>query len=361
VSRQSEKFLNGQSRKFLLTAARLREGANCDEPGGKRLVGLLKAGTGWKMTQREAAERMEVAERWVRKLLRRMKREGDRVVVHGLRGRPSNRKLPQAMRRQALAILKQPEGHDFGPTFASEQLAKRHKMEVSDETLRGWMIEAGRWKSKAQTRMEVHGWRPRRSGLGELVQWDTSEQDWLEGRGPVRYLVRMIDDASSWSWGRFVESDSTVFNRGVLGEYREKNGRMVDVYTDRASMFTVARQPGESEQQRREADRLTQMGRALRELGIDLDSFRRQPVSGDRVLARVERTLRPAGDGVCQSPPGVVGATGTGGILVMSGNGRSATTTPFRSLGGAIKSCVPGYRRECAGSGCAWNSGWTAT
>jgi hypothetical protein len=100
------------------------------------------------------------------------------------------------------------------------------------------------------------------------VQWDTSEHDWLEGRGPVRHLVRMIDDATSWSWGRFVERDATPHNMGVLWEYLEKNGRMVDVYTDRDSMFTVPPRPGESQEQQREADRLTQLGRALRELGI---------------------------------------------------------------------------------------------
>ena len=71
-------------------------------------------------------------------------------------------------------------------------------------------------------------WRPRRSGFGELVQWDTSDHDWLEGRGSVRYLVRMIDDATSWSWGRFVESDATPHNMGVLlgvsGEKRTDGG-----------------------------------------------------------------------------------------------------------------------------------------
>ncbi len=100
------------------------------------------------------------------------------------------------------------------------------------------------------------------------MQWDTSEHDWLEGRGPVRYLVRMIDDATSWSWGRFVEQDATPHNMGVLWEYLEKNGRMVDVYTDRDSMFTVPARAGESREAQRQADRLTQLGRALRELGI---------------------------------------------------------------------------------------------
>jgi transposase len=231
-------------------------------------LGWLKRAKDGSITQRAAAEKIGVSERWVRKLLKRMAKRGDAVVVHGLRGRPSNRRLSAATQRQALAILKQPEWHDFGPTFASEQLAKRHQIRVGKETLRGWMIEAGMWKSKAQARPEVHGWRPRRSGFGELVQWDTSDHDWLEGRGRVRYLVRMIDDATSWSWGRFVESDATPHNMGVLWEYLEKNGRMVDVYTDGDSMFTVPSRAGETEQQRREADRLTQLGRALRELGI---------------------------------------------------------------------------------------------
>jgi transposase len=228
----------------------------------------LKRAKEGSMTQREAAEKMGVSIRWVRKLVKRMAKEGDAVVVHGLRGRASNRKLPAKTQRQALALLKQPDWHDFGPTFAAEQLAKRHQIQVGKETLRGWMMEAGLWQRKSRQGQEVHCWRPRRSAFGELVQWDTSEHDWVEGRGPVRYLVRMIDDATSWSWGRFVERDATPQNMGVLWEYVEKNGRMVDVYTDRDSMFAVPPRPGESKEQQREADRLTQLGRALRELGI---------------------------------------------------------------------------------------------
>src|SRR5665811_2610212 len=220
------------------------------------------------ISQREAAQKMGVSDRWVRKLLKRMIKQGDAVVVHGLRGRPSNRKLPAETQRQAMAILRQPDWHDFGPTFAAEQLAKRHQIDVGKETLRGWMIAAGMWKSNSRRLQEVHCWRPRRSAFGELVQWDTSEHDWLEGRGPVRHLVRMIDDATSWSWGRFVERDATPHNMGVLWEYLEKNGRMVDVYTDRDSMFTVPPRDGESKDKQREADRLTQLGRALRQLGI---------------------------------------------------------------------------------------------
>jgi transposase len=251
----------------------------------------LKRARDGKMTQREATERMGVSERWVRRLLRRMKKQGDAVVVHGLRGRSSNRKLPAKTKQSALAILRKPDWHDFGPTFAAEQLSKHQSIEVGKETLRGWMAEAGLWKPGSRKLQEVHNWRPRRSGFGELVQWDTSDHNWLEGRGPVRYLVRMIDDASSWSWGRFVESDATSFNMAVLWEYIEKNGRMVDVYTDRDSMFTVPRRKGESEQERQAADRLTQLGRSLRELGIGSILANSPQAKG-----RVERSFLTAQD-----------------------------------------------------------------
>src|ERR1700693_371416 len=251
----------------------------------------LKRAVDGSITQRKAAEKMGVSDRWVRTLLKQMKRRGDAVVVHALRGRASNRKIPTTTRQQALTILREPDWHDFGPTLAAEQLAKLHKIDVSKETVRAWMTQAGLWAPGSRKLQEVHCWRPRRSAFGELVQWDTSEHDWLEGRGPVRYLVRMIDDATSWSWGRFVESDATRFNMAVLWEYLDKNGRMVDVYTDRDSMFTVPPQAGESKDQQREADRLTQLGRALRELGIGSILALSPQAKG-----RVERSFRTAQD-----------------------------------------------------------------
>jgi hypothetical protein len=221
------------------------------------------------VTQRLAAEKMGISDRWVRVLLAEMRVKGDEVVVHGLRGRPSNRRIGEEIRTRAMEIMKSPDWHDFKPTFASEQLAKRHQIQVSKETVRQWMMAEGIWQSKGRKLREVHTWRPRRSHYGELVQWDTSDHDWLEGRGePVHHLVRMIDDATSRSWGRFVQRDGTRENMGVLWEYVMRFGRAVDYYTDRDSMFTVAPRPGESKEQQRMADRLTQIGRALRELGI---------------------------------------------------------------------------------------------
>lgn len=229
----------------------------------------LKRARDGQVSQKWAAEKMGVSDRWVRRLLVAMKEKGDAVVVHGLRGRHSNRRIDEEIRKRAMEIVKSPDWHDFKPTFASEQLAKRHQIQVSKETVRQWMMAEGIWRSKGRQVKEVHQWRSRRSHYGELVQWDTSDHDWLEGRGePVHHLVRMIDDATSRSWGRFVQRDGTRENMGVLWEYVQRNGRVVDYYTDRDSMFAVARRPGESKERQREADRLTQIGRALRELGI---------------------------------------------------------------------------------------------
>ena len=238
------------------------------------------------VTQQQAAAKMGVSDRWVRKLLARMKTDGDAVVVHGLRGRSSNRRIDEQTQARAVELLKQAEWHDFGPTFASEQLAKRHGITVSKETVRGWMVEAGLWKPQPRKVGEKHFWRPRRSGYGELVQWDTSTHDWLEGRGTVRYLVRWIDDATSRSGGRFVLHDGTRENMGVLWEYVGSKGRMVDLYTDRAGIFTVAPRAKESAQQRQEADRLTQFGRGLRELGIGWI-----PAYSPQAKGRVERSF----------------------------------------------------------------------
>jgi hypothetical protein len=239
------------------------------------------------VTQRQAAEKMGITDRWVRKLLIRMKSDGDSVVVHGLRGRSSNRRIEEQTQARAIELLKQPEWHDFGPTFASEQLAKRHGIQVSKETVRAWMVAAGLWKAQPRKLGETHFWRARRSGYGELVQWDTSNHDWLEGRGePVRYLVRMIDDATSRSAGSFVQHDGTRENMGVLWQYVERQGRMVDVYTDRAAMFMVTPRAKESAQQRQESDRLTQIGRGLRELGIGWI-----PAYSPQAKGRVERSF----------------------------------------------------------------------
>src|SRR3989304_4677759 len=97
------------------------------------------------LRQREAAGRLQLSPRQVRRLLRRVRQQGDRGVIHGLRGRPSNRKIVASRQRRILAEGRR-EDADFGPTLAAEQLAQQG-WRVSRETLRQWMIQAGLWRA----------------------------------------------------------------------------------------------------------------------------------------------------------------------------------------------------------------------
>jgi transposase len=218
------------------------------------------------LTQGGAAQQLGVTDRWVRKLLVRVKKEGDGGIVHRLRGRESNRRLPKSLHTKVLKLVKAKYG-DFGPTLACEYLAKDDGVEVSKETLRQWLIAAGLRRLKRRQVEAVYVWRQRRSCRGELVQWDTSLHDWLEGRGPRLCLVAMIDDATSQAYGRFVRQDSTEENLRVLWGYLERWGRPVEFYTDKSSLFTVNRPHVEAADEAVEEE-WTQIGRALQELEI---------------------------------------------------------------------------------------------
>jgi DNA-binding Lrp family transcriptional regulator len=188
----------------------------------------------------EAARHLGLSPRQVRRLVRRLRREGDRGVIHRLRGRPSNRRIPEQERERALSLLVREEYRDFAPTLAAEHLW-RIGIEVSRETVRSWQTEAGLWRPGKQKIEAVHVWRERRAAFGELVMMDTSDHDWLEGRGPRLYLVAMIDDATSRLWGRFVESDSTAENLRTLRGWLERHGRPLALYTDKNTIFQTPR------------------------------------------------------------------------------------------------------------------------
>jgi transposase len=258
-----------------------------------RLMALKKAKKKL-ITQKQAAEEIGVTERQVRRLLRKLGQKGDRAVIHELRGRPSNRKLSAELEGKAITVLCDPVYRGFGPTLAAEYLHKKHRITVSKETLRQWMVKAGLWEAGRQRLGEVHQWRPRRSRCGELVQWDTSTHDWLEGRGEEIYLISMIDDATSRLLARFVRHDSSEENRRLLGGYVERYGRPMAYYTDKAGMFQVAVKTKRQEQ-REGRDRPemppTQIARALGELGIVWI-----PAHSAQAKGRVERQFLTAQD-----------------------------------------------------------------
>lgn len=246
------------------------------------------------ITQRQAADELGVSVRHVKRLLYALKKRGDKAVIHGLRGKPSNQRIGKSVEEEAIQILSADLYKGFGPTLASEYLADKHDIEVSKETIRQWMMRAKLWRAKEQKVNAVHVWRPRRSRRGELVQWDTSEHDWLEGRGEKLYLIAMIDDATSRLFARFVQHDSTAENMKLLWSYLDQFGRPLAFYTDKASIFQTA------EKRRRDEPGVdkdpvelppTQIGRALQELGIAWIAAHSPQAKG-----RVERNFGTAQD-----------------------------------------------------------------
>jgi len=258
-----------------------------------RLVTLKKAKKKV-ITQREAAEELGLSIRQVKRLLYGLKKRGDKAVVHGLRGKPSNRRMEESIEKEAVKILSAPVYQGFGPTLAAEYLEKKHGIEASKETVRQWMIRGKLWRVKREQVQQVHGWRPRRSRLGELVQWDTSVHDWLEGRGEKLYLIAMIDDATSRLFARFVRHDSTEENMRLVWSYVKQFGRPVAFYTDKASHFQTA-EKRKRDEPGAEKDAVemppTQIERALRELGITWIAAHSPQAKG-----RVERNFQTAQD-----------------------------------------------------------------
>ena len=227
-----------------------------------RLVSAVATG---RMLQREAAAALDLTVRQVRRLVRRYREEGDRGLIHRLRGRRSARKVPDGTKQRAVTLIRR-KYRDFGPTLAAEYLADKHEIEVSRETVREWMTEAELWRPRRR-RARHHQWRERKACFGEMVQMDTSKHDWFEGRGPRPVLITMIDDASSRALKRFFPEDTTKTNMEMIRLWMRRYGRPKAIYADKASHFRVNR-PATTEETLEGLEAETQIGRALRETDV---------------------------------------------------------------------------------------------
>ena len=228
--------------------------------------------------QKDAARRMNLSTRQVRRLARGYRLCGSGALIHGNRGKESNRKIRDEIKQQALTLIRQ-HYPDFGPTFAAEKLTEHHGITVSSETLRQWMIADGLWQSKCKKKSVSHPMRERRPRVGELVQIDGSPHDWFEGRAPTCTLIVFIDDATSQLLDlQFYPSETTQAYMSSLRRYLKYHGRPVALYSDRHSVFTVNTKDASS------GDQLTQFGRALKTL--DIESI---PANSPQAKGRVER------------------------------------------------------------------------
>jgi transposase len=234
--------------------------------------------------QRKGAQLLGLSTRQVRRLVRRVRKEGPRGVIHRTRGRPSNRQTAPETRARVLELCRSTYG-GFGPTLASENLAERDGIKVSPETLRLWFIEEGVTYRRRKKRPHRQ-WRERKHHCGEMVQMDGSHHDWLEGRGAWLVLMGYIDDATGRVFARFYEYEGTIPALDSFRRYVRRYGLPQVVYLDRHSTYKSTAKPTiEDELSNRYPQ--SQFERAMADLGVVVIHANSAQAKG-----RVERLFR---------------------------------------------------------------------
>lgn len=228
------------------------------------------------ITQTEAAAKLRLSTRWVRKKYKRYKQLGDAGLVHLNRGKPSSRKLDQAT-KDLLNSLLQDEWKGFGPTFAAQKLEEIHQIKTTHETVRRVMIEACLWVPKRAKRKHRKR-RERKPMFGMMIQLDGSPHDWFEGRAPKCTLLVYIDDATSKILMlSFAKGESEAAVMQSTKDYVQQFGIPCSFYTDHGSVFHV-------NLNNQEGDKKTQWEMACRRLGIEIHHAHSPQAKG-----RVER------------------------------------------------------------------------
>lgn len=226
-----------------------------------------------KLKQGDAARKLDMSARQLRRILKEYRRDGPSALVHKARGKRSNHKTPQELLDRAIALVKE-KYYDFGPTFASEKLEELDHLIINHDVLRNEMIRTDIWKTK-QRKHKHRQWRERKAYFGEMVQFDGSHHLWFELRGKMCCLLASKDDATGELYAHFSEHEDikSVFIFWI--EYIKKYGKPKSIYLDRGSVYkvnckTVFDDP----------EVLTQFERACEELGIEVIHARSPQAKG---------------------------------------------------------------------------------
>jgi transposase len=235
------------------------------------------------LKQSKAAQMLGISPRQIKRLCHHYRKQGVLSLVSKRRGKPSNNRIPEAIRQQIIGVAKK-KYSDFGPTFMAEKLLEHEKITISKESLRQLLIAEGLWKAKRSKETTIHPQRERRACFGELVQIDGSPHDWFEGRAEKCCLIVFIDDATSEIlYLRFEPVETTqAYFRGLFAVIQE-HGLMPGLYSDKHGIFRV-NQGDDPEAQ-------TQLGIACERLNIELIN-----ADSPQAKGRVERANKTLQD-----------------------------------------------------------------
>ena len=212
----------------------------------------------------ETAKILDLSIRQVRRLKKKVMEKGIKGLVHGSRGRTSNRAIPDNEKTKIIKLLHK-HYPDFGPLLASEKLDKRHNIQRDKSTIRTIMISEGLWKPKQKKKEKHRSWRQRKASYGELLQYDGSYEYWFEDRGEKCCLLACIDDATGKIWAKFDKHEGVEPTFNFWREYIERNGKPYAVYVDRFSTYSMNHKLAKEN-----PDTLTQFQRAM-EMGLNVE------------------------------------------------------------------------------------------
>jgi len=232
----------------------------------KRLHVLHKVLEG-RLTQTEAAALVSLTDRQLRRIVKRIRKEGDKGICHKARGKPSNRRLPSKLKKRIVHLYHKTYT-DFGPTLFTEKLEEREGITISHETARTWLMEEGAWELHRRHRAHRQ-WRERKDHYGAMLQMDGSHHDWFEGRGPACVFMGYIDDATGRVYGKFYGYEGTIPAMDSFKKYIGKYGLPMSVYLDKHTTYKSPAEPT-LEDELNGTEPLSEFGRALAELGVEL-------------------------------------------------------------------------------------------
>ena len=258
----------------------------------KRLHYVKNAEEG-RIKQVEAAKVLEISDRQFRRIVFKYRTYGEEGIVHGLRGKRSNRRKAERLREKILKLYEK-KYYGFGPTLLSEKLSELEGIEVSDEWLRGVLLSDKTIECDWQRKGRKHRrWRERKENCGAMVQRDGSEHDWFEGRGPRCVLMGYIDDATGRVFGRFYEYEGTFPAMDSFRHYIRKHGIPCSLYLDKHGAYQSKKKLTAEEELEGKEKSDTQFERAVKEVGSKLI-----PAHSPQAKGRVERLFNTFQDRV---------------------------------------------------------------
>ena len=217
-----------------------------------------------RITWYQAAEILGISCRQMQRWKTRFEHEGYEGLFDRRRGIPSPKRVPLATVETVLRLY-QEQYFDFNVRHFHEKLSREHNLQLSYSWVKQALQGAGLVKSRRK-RGKHRKRRPRRPLPGMLLHIDASQHRWFCDDRWYDLLVVMDDATSEIYYAQLVEEESTRTVMAALREVVEGKGQFCALYSDRASHFFLTPKADEPV----DHNRLTQVGRALRELGIQM-------------------------------------------------------------------------------------------